>query len=79
MHLVLGSWLEIDFSSSSNPPVFLSFLTKLLTAFSLHLSSPSPFFQPRRRFTTGSVNGRMDVILDRNKSNIKLAFHPVQT
>lgn len=79
IHLVLGSWLETDFSSSSKPPVFLSFLTKLLTAFSLHLSSPSAFFQPRRRFTTGSVKGRMDVIIDINKSFIRLAYHPVQT
>lgn len=62
MHLVLGSWLAMAFSSSSRPPDFLSFLTRLRTAFSLHLSSHSPFFQPRSRFTIGGENGSIDDI-----------------
>uniref|UniRef100_A0A0L8GC60 Uncharacterized protein n=1 Tax=Octopus bimaculoides TaxID=37653 RepID=A0A0L8GC60_OCTBM len=41
------------------PPHFFSFLTRLFTAFSDHLSSfsDSPFFQPNKRFTIGGVNG----------------------
>lgn len=62
IHLVFWSWEVMAFSNSSNPFVFLSFLTKLLTAFSLHLSSPSPFFQPKRRLTIGGVKGSIDVI-----------------
>jgi len=51
IHLVLALCEETAFSSSSKPPLFLSFLTRLLTAFSLHFSSPSPLFQPSNRFT----------------------------
>ena len=67
MHLVFGSWVEIAFSSSSSPPPFLSFFTKLFTAFSVHLSSLSlsDFFQPSNRLTTGGGgNGNMDVIFE---------------
>lgn len=63
MHLVFTFCVVMAFSSSSNCPVFLSFFTKLLTAFSHHFSSCpfcSPFFQPSRRFTIGGVKGRMD-------------------
>ena len=42
MHFVLALWEVTAFSSSSKPPLFLSFLTRLFTAFSLHFSSPSP-------------------------------------
>lgn len=64
------------FSSSSNRPVFFSFFTKLLTAFSHHFSScpfcspppappdpPADFFHPSSLFTTGGVNGRIDDML----------------
>lgn len=58
-HLVLGFCVEIALSSSSRAPVRFSFLTRLFTAFSHHLSSaadPSePFFQPSSRFTTGGL------------------------
>lgn len=57
----------MDFSNSSKPPVFLSFLTKDLTAFSVHLSSciPSPFFfKPNKRLTTGDARiGRMEDVI----------------
>lgn len=66
MHLVLTFCSVIAFSSSSRPPVFFSFLTKLLTAFSLHFSSPSPFFQLSSRLTTGDANGSIDVIGNRH-------------
>lgn len=57
-HLVLGFCDEMARSSSSSAPDFLNFFTKLLTAFSLHLPSASEhFLQPKRRFTTGGVNG----------------------
>lgn len=75
-HLVLQFCVVMAFSSSSSWPVFFSFFTRLLTAFSHHFSSwpfcsppPAPpepladFFQPSRRFTTGGVNGKMDDIL----------------
>lgn len=55
MHLVLQLCVVIAFSSSSRPADFLSFFTRLLTAFSLHLSSPSAFFQPSSRFTIGGL------------------------
>lgn len=57
-HLVLWFWEEMALSSSSNAPDFFSFFTRLLTAFSHHLSSASevPFFQPSKRLTTGGVN-----------------------
>ena len=65
MHFVFTSWVVIAFSRSSNPPVFLSFFTKLFTAFSDHFSSLSlsPFFQPSNRFTIGGVNGNIDVVI----------------
>lgn len=75
-HFVLQFCVVIAFSSSSSWPVFFSFFTKLLTAFSHHFSScpfcsppPAPpgplvdFFQPRSLFTTGGVNGKMEDIL----------------
>jgi hypothetical protein len=43
-------------SSSSRPPDFLSFFTKLFTAFSDHGSSSSPTFQDKSRLTMGGVN-----------------------
>lgn len=55
MHLVLQLCVVMAFSSSSRPADFLSFLTRLLTAFSLHLSSPSAFFQPSSRLTIGGL------------------------
>lgn len=65
--LVLGFCVEMALSSSSSAPVRFSFLTRLLTAFSHHLSSaaePSdPFFHPRRRFTNGGLlNGSIPLI-----------------
>ena len=67
IHLVLESPVVTAFSNSSRPPVFLSFLTKLLTAFSDHLSSfsLSPFLQAKSRLTIGGVNGENCVILAR--------------
>ncbi len=62
MHLVPADWEVTAFSSSSRPPLFLSFLTKLLTAFSLHFSSPSPRFQPSKRLT-GDERGISEVII----------------
>ena len=64
IHLVFWSWLVMAFSNSSSPPPFFSFFTKLLTAFSDHLSSFSfsPFFQPRSLLTTGGVKGIKEVI-----------------
>lgn len=73
-HLVLQFCVVMAFSSSSSWPVFFSFFTRLLTAFSHHFSSwlfcspppPAPlepladFFQPSRRFTTGGVKGKME-------------------
>lgn len=55
MHLVLQLCVVMAFSSSSRPVDFFNFLTKLLTAFSLHLSSPSAFFQPNNRLTIGGL------------------------
>ena len=64
MHLVFESPVVTAFSNSSRPPVFLSFLTKLLTAFSDHLSSfSSPFLQAKSRFTIGGVKGENWVIV----------------
>lgn len=65
MHLVDVSCVLIAFFSSSNPPVFFSFFTKLLTAFSDHLSTSelSPFFHPNKVLTIGGVNGERVVIL----------------
>lgn len=76
-HLVLLFWVEIAFSSSSRAPDFFNFLTKLLTAFSDHLSSamdePSGhFFQPNRRFTTGGVKGNMPAM---SKRSLLLSRH----
>ena len=71
MHLVVGSCVVIAFSNSSKPPVFFNFFTKLFTAFSLHLSSPSPFFHPKSRFTIGGVNGSIDVIATLNPDSSK--------
>ena len=62
MHFVLADWEVMAFSNSSKPPLFLSFLTRLLTAFSLHFSSPSPRFQPSNRFT-GDERGINEVII----------------
>ena len=65
IHFVFKSWVVIAFSNSSTPPLFFNFFTRLLTAFSDHLSSfsMSPFFQPKRRLTIGGVNcGRADVM-----------------
>lgn len=58
---VFGSSVVTAVSSSSRPPDFLSFFTRLLTAFSLHLSSPSPFLKLSSLFTTGGVKGNMDI------------------
>lgn len=55
MHLVLQLCVVMAFSSSSRPVDFFNFLTRLLTAFSLHLSSPSAFFQPNNRLTIGGL------------------------
>lgn len=65
MHFVDVSCVLIAFFSSSKPPVFFSFFTKLLTAFSDHLSTSelSPFFHPNKVFTIGGVNGERVVIL----------------
>ena len=63
IHLVWAFCSLIDFSNSSIPPLFFNFFTKLFTAFSLHLSSPSPFFHPNKRLTTGDANGKIEVIL----------------
>ena len=65
MHFVFASWVVIAFSRSSNPPVFLSFFTKLFTAFSDHFSSLSlsPFFHLSNCFTIGGVNGNIDVVI----------------
>lgn len=61
MQRVFGSSVVTAVSSSSRPPDFLSFFTRLLTAFSLHLSSPSPFLKLSSLFTTGGVKGNMDI------------------
>lgn len=64
MHFVLQLCVVMAFSSSSRPLDFLSFLTRLLTAFSLHLSSPSAFFQPNSRLIIGGLKlGSMEVII----------------
>lgn len=64
MHLVLQLCVVMAFSSSSRPADFLSFLTRLLTAFSLHLSSLSAFFQPSSRLTIGGLKlGSIEVII----------------
>lgn len=64
MHLVLQLWVVMAFSSSSRPVDFFNFLTRLLTAFSLHLSSPSAFFQPSSRLTIGGLKlGSIEVII----------------
>ena len=66
IHLVLESWVDMAFSSSSKVLFFLSFFTNDLTAFSDHFSScsflASPLRHPRRRFTIGGVNGNMEVM-----------------
>lgn len=63
-HFVLWFWEEIALSNSSRAPDFFNFFTNDLTAFSHHLSSSEPFFQPSRRFTTGGVNdGNIPFIL----------------
>lgn len=71
--MVLQFWVVMAFSSSSSCPVFFSFFTRLLTAFSHHFSSwlfcsppPAPladFFHPRSLLTTGGVKGKMEDIL----------------
>lgn len=64
MHLVLQFCVVMAFSSSSRPADFFNFLTKLLTAFSLHLSSLSAFFQPSNRLTIGGLKlGSIEVII----------------
>lgn len=64
MHLVLQLCVVMAFSSSSRPADFLSFFTRLLTAFSLHLSSLSAFFQPSSRLTIGGLKlGSIEVII----------------
>lgn len=65
MHLVDVSCVLIAFFSSSSPPVFFNFFTKLFTAFSDHLSTSelSPFFHPSKVFTIGGVKGDRVVIL----------------
>jgi len=64
IHLVLQLCVVMAFSSSSRPADFFSFLTKLLTAFSLHLSSLSAFFQPSSRLTIGGLKlGNIEVII----------------
>lgn len=65
MHLVDVSCVLIAFFSSSSPPVFFNFFTKLFTAFSDHLSTSelSPFFHPSKVFTIGGVKGERVVIL----------------
>lgn len=55
MHLVLQLCVVMAFSSSSRPVDFFNFFTRLFTAFSLHLSSPSDFFQPSNRLTIGGL------------------------
>lgn len=62
-HFVFGSWVVIAFSSSSKPLFFFNFFTKLLTAFSQYLSSPSPFFHPSSFLTMGGVKGNREVII----------------
>jgi len=56
MHLVFESWVVSAFSSSSKPPIFFSFFTRLFTAFSGQILSDlsSPFFRSRRRLITGA-------------------------
>lgn len=64
MHLVLQLCVVMAFSSSSRPADFFSFFTRLLTAFSLHLSSLSAFFQPSNRLTIGGLKlGNIEVII----------------
>lgn len=64
MHLVLQLCVVMAFSSSSRPADFFSFFTRLLTAFSLHLSSLSAFFQPSSRLTIGGLKlGSIEVII----------------
>lgn len=65
IHLVLAFWVVMAFSSSSSCPVFFSFFTRLLTAFSHHFSSwlfCSPFFHPKSLFTMGGVKGKIDIV-----------------
>lgn len=65
MHFVLIFWVVMAFSSSSSCPVFFSFFTRLLTAFSHHFSSwpfCSPFFHPKSRLTIGGVKGKIDIL-----------------
>ena len=66
MHFVLESWVVSAFSSSSKPPIFFSFFTKLFTAFSGHILSdlPSLFFRSRRRLITGADGWKTDDITD---------------
>lgn len=64
--MVLWFCEDMARSSSSSAPVFFSFLTRLFTAFSHHLSSVSePFLHPSRRLTTGGVN--IPLITERHK------------
>lgn len=51
-------------NSSTAPFRFLSFLTKLSTAFSAHFSSSSPCFQPSSFLTAGLVNENRLLRLD---------------
>lgn len=71
MHFVLMFCVVMAFSNSSSCPVFFSFFTRLLTAFSHHFSSwpfCSPFFQPRSLLTMGGVKGKIDIFQSSVKS-----------
>ena len=76
-HFVWMSWDEIAFSSSSNPPVFFSFFTRLFTAFSDHRSSVSSFFHPSNRFTIGGVNVRRLLIFHGRSSDKPGEYQPL--
>lgn len=81
MHFVLGSWVDRAFVNSSNPPVFFSFLTRLFTAFSDHLSSLScsPFFHANKRLTIGGVKGEIEVIFAQHTPHTtELEVQPVK-
>ena len=65
-HLVLVSWVVSAFSSSSKPPIFFSFFTRLFTAFSGQILSflSSLFFRSRRRLITGADEWKTDDSID---------------
>ena len=77
MHLVCASWVVMAFSSSSTIPLFFSFFTRLLTAFSDHLASCSflavPSRHSRSRLTIGGVKGNIEVMFGQGGGQVVAA------